>query len=76
LCVEVGDEFVNQPLLKQMVEEAVQQANKELEGFESVKKYSILTKRFTEDNGQLTPTQKTKKRVILKDYAELIDSLY
>ncbi|MGI5880232.1 MAG: AMP-dependent synthetase/ligase [Syntrophomonadaceae bacterium] len=76
LCVEVGDDFVNQPLLKQMVEEAVQQANKELEGFESVKKYSILTKRFTEDNGQLTPTQKTKKRVILKDYAELIDSLY
>lgn len=76
LCIEVGEDFINQPLLKEQVDLAVKEANSHLEEFEVVKKYAILPNRFTEEGGELTPTQKTKKRVILEKYLDLIETLY
>ncbi len=76
LCVQVGDDFLTQPLLQQMVQQAVELANQQLEEFETIKKYVIIPRRFTETNGELTPTQKTKKRIIIEHYHETIESLY
>lgn len=76
LCVQVGEDFISQPDLQQKIAEAVEIANRQLEDFEAIKKYTIIARRFTEDNGELTPTQKTKKRVILEHYRETINSLY
>jgi len=76
ICVEVGKDFVSQPLLQMMVAEAVAEANQSLEEFETIKQYEIITRRFTEENGELTPTQKPKKRVILENYKDTIEGLY
>ena len=76
ICTGVGEDFVKQPLLTDLVEKDVETANEQLEGFERIRKYTILQSRFTEENGQLTPTQKTKKNVILKDYEEIINNMY
>lgn len=76
LCAEVGEDFINQPLLKEQVELAVKEINSRLEEFEVIKRYAIMPNRFTEEGGELTPTQKTKKRVILEKYADLIETLY
>jgi len=76
MCVGAGEDFIKHPKLKELIEKDVEVANEQLEGFERIRKYTILANRFTEDNDQLTPTQKTKKRVILKDYAETIDQMY
>lgn len=76
ICVEVGQDFISQPILQMMVAEAVSEANKGLESFETIKQYEIIPRRFTEENGELTPTQKAKKRVILKNYADTIEALY
>ena len=51
----------------------------ELEGaahFEMPKKVGLLEHDFSIERGELTPTQKVKRRVIDKTYKELIDSLY
>lgn len=76
LCTEVGDDFIAQSDLQRKVEKAVREANKHLESYETIKQYAIIPRRFTEENDELTPTQKTKKRVILQHYQELIDELY
>lgn len=76
ICVEVGQDFIDQPLLKTMVNDAVIEANAQLEGFEGVKRHVIIRSRFTEENGELTPTQKAKKRVIMENYRDLIESVY
>ncbi|HSQ39744.1 MAG TPA: hypothetical protein VLM78_06260, partial [Anaerolineales bacterium] len=73
---EVGEDFVSKPILQELIEKDVQAANKRLENFEVIKKYTILTSRFTEANGQLTPTQKAKKRVILEFYSDKIEKMY
>ena len=52
---------------------------KELEGaahFEVPKKIGLLEHDFSIESGELTPTQKVKRRVIDKNYKTLIDSLY
>ncbi|MCP4133560.1 MAG: AMP-binding protein [bacterium] len=76
IVTKVGDDFLEKGDLKTLVAQEVANANKELEGFENVKQHTILTERFTEQNGMLTPTQKTKKKVILDVYSDKIEKMY
>ncbi len=43
---------------------------------EAVKKFSIVDGEFTVEGGELTPTMKLKRRVILDKYKRLIESMY
>jgi len=76
IVVKVGADFIEKGNIRGLIAEEVARANKELEGFEHIKQYTVLTERFTEQNGMLTPTQKTKKKVILGAYSEVIDKMY
>jgi long-chain acyl-CoA synthetase len=76
ICSGVGQDFVEEPKLVELIDQDVEAANVQLEGFEKIRKYTILRERFTENNGRLTPTQKTKKNVLLKDYEDLIEKMY
>ncbi len=56
-----------------------QEVNKELAGaahFEVPKKIGLIEHDFSIEKGELTPTQKVKRRAIDKNYKTLIDSLY
>jgi long-chain acyl-CoA synthetase len=56
-----------------------QEVNKELAGaahFEVPKKIGLLEHDFSIERGELTPTQKVKRKAIDKHYKTLIDSLY
>ena len=56
-----------------------QEVNKELAGaahFEIPKKIGLIEHDFSIEKGELTPTQKVKRRAIDKNYKKLIDSLY
>jgi long-chain acyl-CoA synthetase len=48
----------------------------ELAQFERIKKLGLLTKEFTVESGELTPTLKVKRRVIEQNYKGVIDRLY
>ncbi|MFY9398326.1 MAG: AMP-binding protein [Desulfomonilia bacterium] len=76
ICMKGGEDFVNHPRLRELIDREVAEVNRQLEDFERIRAYSILRERFTEENGQLTPTQKTRKSAILARYADLIESMY
>lgn len=44
--------------------------------FAQVKKFIILDKELTQDKGELTPTLKIKRRVVIEKYMNLLDKLY
>ena len=43
---------------------------------EHVRKFSVLPRELDQDNGELTPTMKIKRRIVNENWAELIDSMY
>ena len=76
ICVKVGPDFVANDQLKAMVDAEIQAVNKNLEDFETIKRYVILTRRFLESEDEVTPTLKLKRRVIIKHFADEVEQIY
>jgi len=67
----IGNEEV-----RQLFEDAIEKANASLARFEQIKKFKVLTQPLSIESGHLTPTLKVKRRVVEKDFAKLIESMY
>lgn len=76
VCERVGDDFINIPLLKETIDKEVERVNRELESYERIKKYAILSRRFTEKSGEMTPTLKVKRKVIISNCDKEIKGLF
>lgn len=59
-----------------LIDSEVQNRNRELASFESVKKFRILPRELTIEDGDLTPSLKIKRRVICEKHADLVESMY
>lgn len=57
------------------VERAVNAANEGVSRAESIRKFEILPDEFTEANGMLTPSLKTRRAQIVEHHRELIDNV-
>jgi len=75
-CVKTGNDFIINSRLQELIKEEVDRANNELESYEKIKQFTILTERFTEMNGLLTPSQKVKKKNIIEKYYNEIEKMY
>ncbi|WP_435198331.1 AMP-dependent synthetase/ligase [Janibacter sp. GS2] len=58
------------------IQGAVDEANKAVSKAESIRKFSVLSEDFTEENGTLTPSMKLKRNVIMRDFEDEVESLY
>ena len=63
------------PIVHTEVERAVNQANEGVSRAESIRKFEILPDEFTQDNGMLTASLKTRRAQIVAHYRELIDTV-
>ena len=66
----------NDPDLVAEIQKAVDEANKAVSNAEAIKKFTILQEDWTEEGGQLTPSMKLKRNVVMKEYASEVDALY
>ena len=64
------------PTVQEQVQRAVDDANKAVSRAESIRRFSILSVDFTEENGYLTPSLKLKRNVVMKDFAADVERLY
>lgn len=62
--------------IREMFEQRVSELQKELAKFEQVKKFTLLSKAFSMDKGELTPTLKLRRKVINERYKQKIDEMY
>ena len=60
---------------KSLIKKEVDRINKTLANFEMVKKHTILDNPFTLEGGELTPTQKVKRKVVKEKYADKIKAM-
>ena len=67
--------LANNAIVHAEVERAVNAANENVSRAESIRKFEILPDEFTEANGMLTPSMKTRRAQIVQHYRELIDTV-
>ncbi len=71
------DKIVADPELQEMLAEQItEQLRGKFGSYEIPRKYHVVAEAFTPENGLLTPTQKLKRRVVLKKYQDAIDAMY
>ena len=69
-------ELVHDASLRAEVQDAVNAANATVSHAEAIKKFYILNDDFTEESGELTPTMKVKRNVVVERYADALEQLY
>ena len=72
---QIGD-FLKTDAAMELFQKEIDTVNKELARYEQIHVWELLPDDFTIETGELTPTQKIKRRVIGSKYAEVIESLY
>jgi long-chain acyl-CoA synthetase len=69
-------EAADHPLVLAEIQELVDGANTTVSRAEAIKVFRIVATDFTETTGHLTPSLKIKRAQVLKDYAEIVESIY
>ncbi|MGB8496297.1 MAG: long-chain fatty acid--CoA ligase [Candidatus Acidiferrum sp.] len=69
-------ELASHPRSYALVEEEVRRLTTHLASYETIKRFALLPDDFTFDSGSLTFTMKLKRRVVEKQYHDLIDKLF
>ncbi len=72
---DVAD-LVDDPDLRAEIETAVEEANKAVSKAESIRRFAIVPAAWTEEGGQLTPSLKLKRGVVLREHRDDVDTLY
>jgi long-chain acyl-CoA synthetase len=62
--------------VRALVQNIVDEANRERSRFEQVKRFAILPRDFTMEEGEITPTLKVRRRAVQEHFAEEIEALY
>jgi long-chain acyl-CoA synthetase len=69
-------DLVDDADLRAELDEAVEDANKAVSRAESIRRYAVLPVAWTEEGGQLTPSLKLKRDVVMREHREDVADLY
>ena len=69
-------ELAAQPALRAEIQDAINNANASVSHAEGIKKYHILGRELTEEEGELTPTFKVKRNVVAEHFRAQIEGIY
>jgi long-chain acyl-CoA synthetase len=64
------------PHVVALVSSIVEDVNRERSRYEQLKRFAILDRDFEMDRGEVTPTLKLRRRVVLDNFAETVEGLY
>jgi long-chain acyl-CoA synthetase len=70
------DELVRDPKALSLIRQAIDILNGDEPHERQIRAFTLLTKDFTIEGGELTPTMKVKRRVIAEKYGDVIDQMY
>ncbi len=68
--------LVDDPDLRAEIQEAVDEANKAVSKAESIRGFAILPVDWTEEGGQLTPSLKLRRAVVMRECRGEVEALY
>ena len=76
----IGDtdpaQLKDHPAVKEQIDGAVASVNAEFSRAEQIKKWEILERDFLQEEDEITPTLKVRRRAIVEKYSDRIEALY
>ena len=69
-------DFTDNEEIYNEIENSVQKLNQEFSNPEQIKKFKILSRDFTIDDGELTPTLKIRRKQINENWSSVIEAMY
>ncbi|HET7787068.1 MAG TPA: long-chain fatty acid--CoA ligase [Myxococcales bacterium] len=69
-------EATRHPAVRQKIQEAVDRLNASLPSYETIKRFHILDRDFSQETGELTPTLKVKRKACTQKFKKEIDGMY
>ncbi|MBB4805976.1 long-chain acyl-CoA synthetase [Chryseobacterium defluvii] len=70
------EETVKKDQIVNLYKEKIKELQEHLSDFEKVKKFTLMPSEFEIGTGEITPTLKVKRNVVLKKYADIIEKMY
>lgn len=64
------------PKLYEELQRIVNEVNADLPKYATLKKFAILPKDFSQEDGDMTPTMKVKRKVVTAKYQDILDGFY
>ena len=71
-----NEDLIRDPQVRALFAKEVESVNDGLASFEKIVAWELLPSEWTLETGELTPTQKVKRRVINQKYGDVIERLY
>lgn len=73
---ESNEALIRMPETLDLIQKQLDKYNPGFSHVEQIKKFSLLPQEWTIDSGELTPSLKIKRKIILQKYAKEIDGIY
>ncbi|SDQ68343.1 long-chain acyl-CoA synthetase [Chryseobacterium soldanellicola] len=70
------EEIVQKKEINDFYKDKIKELQNHLSDFEKVKKFTLMPAEFEIGSGEITPTLKVKRNVVLKKYADIIEKMY
>ncbi len=70
------EEAIRHPQVLELYQKLVESFNTFFNHVEQIKKFELLPREWTIDSGELTPTLKIKRKVVMEKYRDAIDRIY
>jgi len=69
-------ELAVHPRVRKLIEAEIEERNRQLPGYETIRRFTILPEPFSLDAGEITPTLKLRRKEVEERYSELIEAMY
>jgi long-chain acyl-CoA synthetase len=69
-------ELLVHPRIRHLVEAEIEERNRQLSGYETLRRFTILPEPLSLDAGEITPTMKLRRQQVEERYRDLIEAMY
>jgi long-chain acyl-CoA synthetase len=69
-------DLVNHPRILELLRRRVEHLQAGLPGFQQIKRFTLLSRDFSAESGEITPTMKIRRQVVAGKFRPIIDSMY
>jgi len=68
--------LVTRPRVQELIQAEIKRLTREFASYEKIKKFALLERPFSVEQGELTPSLKIRRNVVEERYREIINGLY